>query len=504
MPTALDRLSRDVAALQRQIDALSTPQLDLASVELSSGEEMSLVEGLETASQIAADMADVVERLTSAEGALDGIVSTTFSDTAPADPSLDDLWWNTATGIPSRYDGSEWVEVRDQGVIDALEAAAAAEAAVDGKITTFYDNVEPTSGMSEGDLWIKTPGNVYHRYTDGLWTILRAGSDAIEDEAITGQKIKADAFIGKKYSTGESGPRFEFGTELEGKGNYLLGYTADEAAAPSGLVIDDERGNVSLYSPDYGDGDGPQGSAIAALGLYGSKDWGQSMADLKASLLRLSADDSLSIGAGGRSSIDVSGRALDPRINFSTQGPMNLDTKGGINLGVYTAVGGGGTVQSRIQMYGTNIGLTGVVNGFKSTELRAEEFLYTDASVGTTTSTTGAAMGARGGSGFFKAPPSGVVKIDYGGQTKASADGAYAGVGIEVRSGSTVGSGSIVRAYSVNDAVLNYFGQWQFGMTTTVLTGLTPGANYNVRSIVSSSTGTASFVRGRFVVIPQP
>ena len=100
--------------------------------------------------------------------------------TAPTSGMItSDLWYDTSDNNRLYYyNGSSWVDTRDAGIAQALSDASAAQATADGKITSFYQASAPTSGMSEGDIWIDTDdGNKQYRYTSGSWV-------AVQDNAI--------------------------------------------------------------------------------------------------------------------------------------------------------------------------------------------------------------------------------------------------------------------------------------------------------------------------------
>ena len=66
--------------------------------------------------------------------------------------------------------GGAWVLRRDAGIDAALTAASTAQDTADGKIDSFYQTTAPTSGMSLGDLWFDTDdGNKLYRYSGSAW-----------------------------------------------------------------------------------------------------------------------------------------------------------------------------------------------------------------------------------------------------------------------------------------------------------------------------------------------
>ena len=162
----------------------------------------------------------------------------------------------------------------------------------------------------------------------------------------------------------------------------------------------------------------------------------------------------------------------------------------------------GGSEAARIEL---NEQRFSVSTSILAPDMRAKEFKFTDASTLTYTSATATSMGARGGRGTFVAPQSGTVVIHMNGQYKTSSAGQYASIGWEVRN--TSASGSVVRAYDIDDSVLNFNDQWIRSGGTYVLSGLTPGNTYYIQNMASSGGGsgvTGSFAQGRLVVVPQP
>ncbi|WFE45298.1 hypothetical protein [Verrucosispora sp. WMMD1129] len=121
----------------------------------------------------------------------------------------------------------------------------------------------------------------------------------------------------------------------------------------------------------------------------------------------------------------------------------------------------------------------------------------TDSGVTSTTFVAGASIGTT-----FVAPLSGAVLITFGSLVRITADGnetAY--VGAQLRSGGTVGSGTVLVAASDNDTIrcrkfsttVSSVQEIQAAWTMRV-SGLTPGSTYNVQLMhrVTGGTGTIS------------
>lgn len=143
--------------------------------------------------------------------------------------------------------------------------------------------------------------------------------------------------------------------------------------------------------------------------------------------------------------------------------------------------------------------------GFRSPLMAVQEFAYTDASVAAGLFSTISMAGARGGQGVFVAPPSGVVRIDFAGWVKTGTAGQFAAWGIEVRTGATIGSGTVIHTTGANDAAINYDTQYINASSWVMLTGLTPGASYNLRmGIWTTASSNSSWTRGKAIVTPSP
>lgn len=143
-----------------------------------------------------------------------------------------------------------------------------------------------------------------------------------------------------------------------------------------------------------------------------------------------------------------------------------------------------------------------------ASKLNSEIGLSTNAgdiqnTVGTTTSTTftatltgGTAVGVA-----FVAPASGAVIFHYNSlMTNSGANFSYSSP--QVRTGGTVGSGTIVLAV-IDDYALTHQGtnQDRYGGTKR-LTGLSPGVTYNVQMLHRASAGTGTFSRKELIVTP--
>ena len=133
----------------------------------------------------------------------------------------------------------------------------------------------------------------------------------------------------------------------------------------------------------------------------------------------------------------------------------------------------------------------------------ADIMFESDGSTFTTTSTSGVAMGSSGAEGVFEAPPSGELILWVSGQAKASVDGQPAAISFEVREGLTIGSGTTVVSKNINRAFMNANTQYVRGSMPYIVDGLTPGADYNTRTVAYSGSGSSTASVGRCVITLQ-
>lgn len=116
-----------------------------------------------------------------------------------------------------------------------------------------------------------------------------------------------------------------------------------------------------------------------------------------------------------------------------------------------------------------------------------DDFAFTNETFSATSSTPSGGAGLCGTS--FVAPPSGWVFITVGGTVQSTINGGSAMLSFEVRVGSSIGSGSVVQAASslrclrTSEAVNTSAPAMISSTWRSLLTGLTPGATYNVRAM---------------------
>lgn len=102
----------------------------------------------------------------------------------------------------------------------------------------------------------------------------------------------------------------------------------------------------------------------------------------------------------------------------------------------------------------------------------------------------------------FVAPPSGRVDIGWSCSMYNSTSGQFVNCSFEVRTGSSIGAGSVVEAASVYHQV---GGKINFDMQvgdTYMLSGLTPGSTYHARQMYACSGGTGNYKWKKIKVVP--
>lgn len=153
--------------------------------------------------QASADAAQALADAADAQAAADGKVTSFYQASAPTADGVGDLWVDSDTDRLYRWDGSTWVEIQDQGIGQALTDAAAAQGTADSKIVTFYQTGAPVAG-AVGDLWVDTDdGNRLYRWNGSTWQDVH---DAAIDQALSAAaaaQSTADGKIQSFYQNGE-------------------------------------------------------------------------------------------------------------------------------------------------------------------------------------------------------------------------------------------------------------------------------------------------------------
>lgn len=127
----------------------------------------------------------------------------------------------------------------------------------------------------------------------------------------------------------------------------------------------------------------------------------------------------------------------------------------------------------------------------------------TDAGAVSTASTTFTNLAGDPGVAFT-APPSGRVLVSIGSAFDGNAADTWSMMGFQIRTGSVVGSGTIVYAANDNDACGTMGTNDAAIGRTTLVTSLIAGSPYNAQALYKrfSGSGTAFYARRTISVIP--
>ena len=115
------------------------------------------------------DIAQAISDASTAQTTADGKIVSFYTDEPPTADGIGDFWTDTNDNNKLyRWNGSNWISIRDAGIATAISNAATAQATADGKIITFYQDTEPSGSI--GDLWVDTDdGNKLYRYSGSTW-----------------------------------------------------------------------------------------------------------------------------------------------------------------------------------------------------------------------------------------------------------------------------------------------------------------------------------------------
>lgn len=122
-----------------------------------------------------------------AQAAADGKITTYFQSTPPnTNLQLGDLWFDTDDGNSLyRYSGIGWVVAQDSAIADATLLAVSAQATADGKIETYFQSTAPSSGMGIGDLWYNTTTKIVTRWNGTTWLTFSDETKGALDAGVT-------------------------------------------------------------------------------------------------------------------------------------------------------------------------------------------------------------------------------------------------------------------------------------------------------------------------------
>src|SRR5690606_2343954 len=187
MASSAQALAAQLADLTRRLAALERgSQLSHSTFPGPNEAPVRVVDGLRAGVEAGALAAAAIERATAAEAKAGGAVVSFFGDEEPEGAKEGDLWRKTS-GDVLQYVGGEWVAVSDPEIRadldEALGRLSGAEEALDGKVTTYFrPESDPPSGQAVGDLWIVEGTNELRRWDGFAWIDAR---DVGIEEALT-------------------------------------------------------------------------------------------------------------------------------------------------------------------------------------------------------------------------------------------------------------------------------------------------------------------------------
>ena len=140
--------------------------------------------------EVANNLNEAINKIGKIEEATeDGLIVIFYQDSEPEEKHIGDLWYVTGEvegyekGKIYRYDGTDWLILNDPTIQEAFDEANESKLIADGKIQSFYSNIEPTENMSVGDLWIDLDNNnQLYRYNGTNWVVVY---DTNMDELVT-------------------------------------------------------------------------------------------------------------------------------------------------------------------------------------------------------------------------------------------------------------------------------------------------------------------------------
>lgn len=133
--------------------------------------------------------------------------------------------------------------------------------------------------------------------------------------------------------------------------------------------------------------------------------------------------------------------------------------------------------------------------------------VFASSTNGSTTSTSTSNADPQPAQGVFTAPPSGTVFITVDGVIENSQNGSPAFLGWQLREGGTIGSGTAILGSSTERALrtgaaVNTGGSAQAAASRRFLvSGLTPGAEYNVRTTLWVGSSGTAFCYYRHIIV---
>ncbi len=150
----IKRIAGQVAGLGDRMAAVErTEQLSQSSVPDKDGNDMDVSSALRAGLDGLDKAADALAKAVDVEATVDGKVTVFYQETQPTDAGVGDYWVKTSNNTAFKYDGDYW-QAAESGIAQALIAAQNAKVTADGKINTFWTD-DPPENKAYGDIWYK-------------------------------------------------------------------------------------------------------------------------------------------------------------------------------------------------------------------------------------------------------------------------------------------------------------------------------------------------------------
>jgi hypothetical protein len=197
-----------------------------------------------------------------------------------------------------------------------------------------------------------------------------------------------------------------------------------------------------------------------------------------------------------------SGSVLALSVSGDTQNRYGVAADGKTSWGTGAATRDTNLYRSAVGQLTTD-GALDVAGALTSRAAVYASSIRTDSGTVTSTTFTATRTGAGGEAGMsFVAPGTGAVVVFWHCGVSDSTAGTFTLVSIEVRTGGTVGSGTVVLAASDNITIQGNATSESSQGTWYPVTGLTAGSTYNVRLMYRVGSGTGTFNRPRVAAAP--
>ena len=230
---------------------------------------------------------DIAQALTdagTAQATADGKIVTFTQTSAPTAEGVGDIWFDSDDGYRAyRWSGSQWIDIQDLNIAQAISDASDAQATADGKVVTFYQDSEPTAD-GVGDLWVDTNDtNKLYRWSGSTWNsvvdsdIAQAISDAADAQSTADGKIVT--FYQTSAPTADGTGDIWFDTDDNNKPYRWSGSSWEAAefdvatwSKISGAGMPDDNADVTAdqFSQSVGDIDTATGRAIVGFDANGN------------------------------------------------------------------------------------------------------------------------------------------------------------------------------------------------------------------------------------------